>query len=107
MRGAPYRRAGGRWGPFCSTFGLPDRDGLEAIAAIRAKHSLPIIVVTARDDTAEKITALDLGADDYVTKPFDNDELLARLAPRCARRACRRGCGSTEFRSAHAGSDPP
>ncbi len=59
--------------------GLPDRDGLEAIAAIRAKHKLPIIVVTARDDTTEKIAALDLGADDYVTKPFDSDELLARL----------------------------
>lgn len=59
--------------------GLPDRDGLEVIAAVRAKSGLPIIVVTARDDTAEKIAALDLGADDYVTKPFDADELLARL----------------------------
>ncbi|MFA7586409.1 MAG: response regulator transcription factor [Novosphingobium sp.] len=59
--------------------GLPDRDGLEAISAIRTKHDVPIIVVTARDDTAEKIAALDLGADDYVTKPFDCDELLARL----------------------------
>ncbi|MGD9810133.1 MAG: response regulator transcription factor [Sphingobium sp.] len=59
--------------------GLPDRDGLEAISAIRAKHDLPVIVVTARDDTAEKIAALDLGADDYITKPFDGDELLARL----------------------------
>lgn len=59
--------------------GLPDRDGLEAILAIRAKHALPIIVVTARNDTTEKIAALDLGADDYVTKPFDSDELLARL----------------------------
>ncbi len=59
--------------------GLPDRDGLEVISAVRAKGALPIIVVTARDDTAEKIAALDLGADDYVTKPFDADELLARL----------------------------
>lgn len=59
--------------------GLPDRDGLEVIAAVRAKNMLPIIVVTARDDTPEKIAALDLGADDYVTKPFDADELLARL----------------------------
>lgn len=59
--------------------GLPDRDGLEAISAIRTKHKLPIIVVTARDDISEKIAALDLGADDYVTKPFDGDELLARL----------------------------
>lgn len=59
--------------------GLPDRDGLEVISAIRAHHALPILVVTARNDIAEKIAALDLGADDYVTKPFDGDELLARL----------------------------
>ena len=59
--------------------GLPDLDGLEVIGAIRARHALPIIVVTAREATSEKIAALDLGADDYVTKPFDADELLARL----------------------------
>jgi two-component system, OmpR family, KDP operon response regulator KdpE len=69
--------------------GLPDRDGLEMIGAIRARHDLPIIVVTARGETAEKIAALDLGADDYVTKPFDGDELLARL-----RSALRRARGS-------------
>jgi len=59
--------------------GLPDRDGLELIGAIRATSQAPIIVVTARSEVAEKIAALDLGADDYVTKPFDGDELLARL----------------------------
>jgi len=59
--------------------GLPDRDGLEVLSAIRSRHALPILVVTARGDTTEKIAALDLGADDYVTKPFDGDELLARL----------------------------
>ena len=59
--------------------GLPDRDGMEMIAAVRARYQFPVIVITARHDTAEKITALDLGADDYVTKPFDADELLARL----------------------------
>lgn len=59
--------------------GLPDRDGMETIAAIRAGYRFPVIVVTARDDTAEKIAALDLGADDYVTKPFDTEELLARV----------------------------
>lgn len=59
--------------------GLPDRDGLELIVAIRAISAAPIIVVTARSDVAEKIAALDLGADDYVTKPFDGEELLARL----------------------------
>ncbi|CCA89974.1 response regulator transcription factor [Novosphingobium sp. PP1Y] len=59
--------------------GLPDRDGLEVIAAVRQRSPIPIIVLTARHETAEKISALDLGADDYVTKPFDSDELLARL----------------------------
>jgi two-component system KDP operon response regulator KdpE len=59
--------------------GLPDRDGLEFIAAVRLFTSVPIIAVTARHDVADKIAALDLGADDYVTKPFDGDELLARL----------------------------
>jgi two-component system KDP operon response regulator KdpE len=59
--------------------GLPDRDGIELVGAIRATSQLPLIVVTARTDISEKIAALDLGADDYVTKPFDADELLARL----------------------------
>ncbi len=59
--------------------GLPDRDGLELISAIRARSGVPIVVVTARSEIAEKVAALDLGADDYVTKPFDGDELLARL----------------------------
>ncbi|KPL68582.1 Fis family transcriptional regulator [Erythrobacter sp. SG61-1L] len=59
--------------------GLPDRDGIELVGAIRAGSAIPIIVLTARSETSEKIAALDLGADDYVTKPFDGDELLARL----------------------------
>ncbi|GAA4780748.1 response regulator [Stakelama sediminis] len=59
--------------------GLPDRDGLELVAALRAAGDLPILVLSARSDTTDKIAALDLGADDYVTKPFDGDELLARL----------------------------
>lgn len=59
--------------------GLPDRDGLELISAIRAVSLVPVIVVSARGDVAEKVAALDLGAVDYVTKPFDGDELRARL----------------------------
>lgn len=59
--------------------GLPDRDGLELIAAIRVVSELPVIVLSARDQTADKTAALDLGADDYLTKPFDGEELLARL----------------------------
>ena len=59
--------------------GLPDRDGLEVLPLIVRAPGPAVIVVTARDATAEKIAALDLGADDYVTKPFDTDELLARV----------------------------
>jgi two-component system, OmpR family, KDP operon response regulator KdpE len=66
--------------------GLPDRDGLELVPLIRAKTDAIILIVSAREATAEKITALDLGADDYVTKPFDTDELLARLRTSLRRR---------------------
>jgi len=59
--------------------GLPDRDGLGVIADIRAKDQTPIVVLSARDAEAMKVEALDLGADDYVQKPFGVEELLARL----------------------------
>jgi len=59
--------------------GLPDRDGLELIPLIRARSDATILVVSAREATEQKVAALDLGAGDYVTKPFDTDELLARV----------------------------
>jgi len=59
--------------------GLPDRDGLSVIREIRGKGATPIVVLSARDAEAVKVEALDLGADDYVQKPFGVDELLARL----------------------------
>jgi len=59
--------------------GLPDRDGLELIPAIRKQSKAAILIVSARDATEQKVTALDLGAVDYVTKPFDTEELLARV----------------------------
>jgi two-component system KDP operon response regulator KdpE len=59
--------------------GLPDRDGLELIPAIRKQSRAAILIVSARDATEHKVTALDLGAVDYVTKPFDTEELLARV----------------------------
>ncbi|MBL8648059.1 MAG: response regulator transcription factor [Sphingosinicella sp.] len=59
--------------------GLPDRDGIELIQIIRARSAAGVIVISAREDTAEKVAALDLGADDYLTKPFDTEELLARI----------------------------
>ena len=59
--------------------GLPDMDGMEIIKAVRSWTSLPIIVVSARSYERDKVKALDMGADDYVTKPFDVKELLARV----------------------------
>jgi two-component system KDP operon response regulator KdpE len=58
--------------------GLPDRDGIELVPLIKAMNRA-VIVLTARDASAEKVAALDLGADDYVVKPFDTNELLARI----------------------------
>jgi two-component system, OmpR family, KDP operon response regulator KdpE len=59
--------------------GLPDMDGTEVIKGLRGWLSVPIIVLSARHASDEKVEALDVGADDYVTKPFGMDELLARL----------------------------
>ena len=59
--------------------GLPDMDGVDVIAGIRGWTRVPIIVLSARQDSSDKVAALDAGADDYVTKPFGMDELLARL----------------------------
>lgn len=59
--------------------GLPDMDGLDVLKEIRQWSSLPIIVVSARSEEQEKVHALDLGADDYITKPFGTSELLARI----------------------------
>lgn len=59
--------------------GLPDMDGIDVIKNIREWSSIPIIVVSARGHEREKVEALDLGADDYVTKPFGTSELLARI----------------------------
>lgn len=59
--------------------GLPDMDGVDVIRGIRGWSSMPIIVLSARHGSEDKVEALDAGADDYVTKPFGLDELLARL----------------------------
>src|SRR6476659_696039 len=72
--------------------GLPDLDGLEVIRRLRERHiEMPILVLSARSGSQEKVTALDLGANDYVTKPFDMNELVARL-----RAAARRATPSSE-----------
>ena len=59
--------------------GLPDLDGLEVTRRVRAWSTMPVVVVSARGDEADKVRALDEGADDYLTKPFGTGELLARL----------------------------
>ena len=66
--------------------GLPDIDGATVLTRVRALSAVPVVVLSARHDSDDKVTALDLGADDYVTKPFGMEELLARL-----RAALRRG----------------
>lgn len=58
---------------------LPGKDGLQICRDIRKKSSVPVIMLTAKGETSDKITGLDVGADDYVTKPFDVKELLARI----------------------------
>ena len=59
--------------------GLPDMDGTRVVAGLRAWTEVPILVLSGRSDSADKVDALDAGADDYVTKPFGMEELLARL----------------------------
>ncbi|HEY7441331.1 MAG TPA: response regulator, partial [Vicinamibacterales bacterium] len=59
--------------------GLPDMEGTEVCRRIRAQSAVPIVVLSARGAEADKVNALDLGADDYVTKPFGPEELLARV----------------------------
>jgi two-component system KDP operon response regulator KdpE len=73
--------------------GLPDLDGAEVIAGLRGWSAVPIIVLSARTDSSDKVTALDAGADDYVTKPFGMDELLARLRAAVRRAAVSVGEG--------------
>lgn len=59
--------------------GLPDQDGMEVLKKIRETSQVPIIIISARDHEDNKVEALDLGADDYITKPFGTPELLARI----------------------------
>jgi two-component system KDP operon response regulator KdpE len=71
--------AGGEHDLIVLDLGLPDISGLDVIRAVREYASTPIIVLSARTGSSDKVSALDLGADDYVTKPFSMEELLARL----------------------------
>ena len=73
--------------------GLPDMDGIEVIRKVRTWSNMPVIVISARSDDADKIEALDAGADDYLTKPFSVEELLARLRVTIRRLALMTGDG--------------
>jgi two-component system KDP operon response regulator KdpE len=75
--------------------GLPGIDGIEVLRRVRAWSDVPVIVLTVRDSQDQKVTALDAGADDYVTKPFAMEELLARM------RAVRRRATSEPPRAVH------
>ncbi|MCX7276371.1 MAG: two-component system response regulator KdpE [Burkholderiales bacterium] len=76
--------------------GLPDGDGLDVIRDVRGWSAVPIIVLSARSDEADKIAALDAGADDYLTKPFGVGELLARVRANRRRPRAATADGSTE-----------
>ena len=78
--------------------GLPDGDGVDLIREMRKWTQMPVIVVSARDHERDKVAALDAGADDYVTKPFGADELLARI-----RAALRRTHASSENGEVYSG----
>ena len=79
--------------------GLPKRDGLEVLRGLRARRStVPVLIATARDGISDRIAGLDAGADDYVAKPYDTDELLARI-----RALLRRSAGRAEPAFEHKG----
>jgi len=71
--------------------GLPDIEGIEVIRRLRAASAVPIVVLTSREDERTKVAALDLGADDYVTKPFGMAELMARLRAAVRHRLAQEG----------------
>ncbi|HWI79739.1 MAG TPA: response regulator transcription factor [Ramlibacter sp.] len=79
--------------------GLPKRDGLDVLRSLRARHAtVPVLVATARDAIGDRVAGLDAGADDYVVKPYDTDELLARV-----RALLRRSAGRGEPVFSHKG----
>ncbi len=79
--------------------GLPKRDGLDVLRSLRERHqTMPVLVATARDAIGDRIAGLDAGADDYVVKPYDTDELLARI-----RALIRRSAGRAEPVFSHKG----
>ena len=74
--------------------GLPDYDGMDVIRKVREWSEIPILVVSARDQEKQKVEALDLGANDYITKPFGSSELLARIRAALRQRAAALSAGA-------------
>jgi two-component system KDP operon response regulator KdpE len=89
-RGALAAAASGKPDLVVLDLGLPDLDGTEVLEGLRGWTQVPVLVLSARTDQSDKVGALDAGADDYVTKPFGMDELLARV-----RAALRRGAATS------------
>lgn len=79
VAGALERVASEHWDAILLDLGLPDGDGLDVAREVRATSDTPVLVVTARDEVSSRVAGLDAGADDYLVKPFDRTELLARL----------------------------
>jgi len=77
---------------------LPDADGLDVCRTIRARGAVPILMLTARGDAMDRVIGLEIGADDYLPKPFEPRELLPGCVPFCAAAAV--ACGRTSFASA-------
>jgi two-component system response regulator QseB len=79
-REAEGAAAGGNYDLVILDLGLPRRDGLSVLRALRAKgNAIPVVIITARDAVSDRVAGLDAGADDYLVKPFDLDELAARV----------------------------
>lgn len=91
--------AGQRMDAVILDLGLPDMDGIDVLRAVRKDSNVPVLVLSARADRFEKVRALDSGADDYVTKPFDLEELLARI--RAAVRRATPAVGAPSVTTAH------
>ena len=87
--------------------GLPGMDGLDVIDGLRGWSQVPIVVLSARGCERDKVAALDAGADDYVSKPFGMDELLARLRAAAAAGDRRRGGGDDRHRRTSPSTSPP
>ena len=87
--------------------GLPDLDGVDVITGLRGWTSVPILVLSGRSDSVDKVDALDAGADDYVTKPFGMDELMARLRALLRRRPRRSDARRWSSATSSSTSPPP